>query len=336
MSKKNTSNKSTSFSEFTQSDEDLMLISNLKDLAMRSGFDLLKLMNKKERVYEGKTYHLQIATSESLTGGLIFSTLTDIPYLGYLKYGGFMVYDTNAKRVFNQVRATDLYTYDCAKEMAIGILKNSNATLGVSVSGNAMAFPLALKQQGEVFIGIAAYNSENSIFCKSYQVKLCDIQDIKDICKEWKNAHELNTVEGKEEVSKFPTRNSTTNISQAIRYLTAYYAYEQCKNFIKNNSNNIKIPKHVIARYKSDVISQPRFDLPYQVDSSKNIEIIELPDNSLIKPKKKSTLTVTPRVINNNKTHRQKIYNTAIAAINKFKNITRKRPIVAKKSIKFN
>ena len=74
-------------------------------------------------------HDLSLATAESLTGGLIFSTLVDMPLGGSTKYGCFSVYDTDAKRIFLGVTAPDVYTHRCATEMAVGVLKNSNARL---------------------------------------------------------------------------------------------------------------------------------------------------------------------------------------------------------------
>ena len=68
-------------------------------------------------------YDLSLATAESLTRGLIFSTLVDMPLGGSTKYGCFSVYDTDAKRIFLGVNAGDLYTHRCATEMAVGVLK---------------------------------------------------------------------------------------------------------------------------------------------------------------------------------------------------------------------
>ena len=79
--------------------------------------DLLRILV--DRTGTGKP--IQIATSESLTGGLIMSTLVDIPFGGQHKYGSTVVYDTNAKRVLNNVTVEDVYTHRCAMEMAIGL-----------------------------------------------------------------------------------------------------------------------------------------------------------------------------------------------------------------------
>lgn len=80
----------------------------------------------------------QVVTAESLTGGLIFSTLANIPYGGGHKYGAFSVYDTDAKRIFLGVKAPDVYTRQCAAEMAAGALRHSNASMAIAVTGNAM------------------------------------------------------------------------------------------------------------------------------------------------------------------------------------------------------
>jgi nicotinamide mononucleotide (NMN) deamidase PncC len=111
---------------------------------------------------------LQVATAESLTAGLIFATLGDIPMAGAHKYGSFSVYDTDAKRMFLGVHAPDVYTHRCATEMALGVLRNSNATLAIAVSGNAMPAQAYVDPSksleasgtlklGEVFISIAGY-----------------------------------------------------------------------------------------------------------------------------------------------------------------------------------
>jgi len=112
-------------------------IMELKNQATKKGYDLLKFIDEYNKKLS-KDKYLQIATSESLTCGLIMSTLVDIPYLGYIKYGGFGVYDTDAKRVFNNVSVDNVYTHKCAYQMAVGVLKNSNATIAIAVTGNAM------------------------------------------------------------------------------------------------------------------------------------------------------------------------------------------------------
>ena len=83
------------------------------------------------------------------------STIVDIPWCGWAKYGYTGVYDTDAKRVFNGVGVDDVYTQRCAKEMAVGLLKNSNATIALAVTGNAMPDPDKVQKLGEVFIGVA-------------------------------------------------------------------------------------------------------------------------------------------------------------------------------------
>jgi nicotinamide mononucleotide (NMN) deamidase PncC len=156
------------FDELMPSKKSSKTILAIKRKATEKGYELLKLMNEKtkwknsdDRISNDK--YLQIATSESLTCGLIMSTLVDIPWGGYMKYGGFGVYDTDAKRVFNKVSVDDVYTHKCASEMAIGVLKNSNATIAISVTGNAMPFNDHVQMLGEVFIGIAGYDSEGKI-----------------------------------------------------------------------------------------------------------------------------------------------------------------------------
>ena len=130
--------------------------------AHKAAYNLLQFLGNLYRK-SGETF--QVATSESLTGGLIFSTLVDIPFGGAHKYGGFAVYDTDAKRVFNGVTVDDVYTHKCATEMAVGVLNNSHASIAIAVTGNAMPYQNNeedMKKLGEVFIGLACYVNENN------------------------------------------------------------------------------------------------------------------------------------------------------------------------------
>ena len=222
-------------------------IQKIKYEALREGFKLLKLINSmavwadKKKDPKSVDKYLQIATTESLTCGLIMSTLVDIPWGGFMKYGGFGVYDTDAKRVFNKVSVDDVYTHKCAAEMAIGVLKNSNATIAIAVTGNAMPVNEHVDMLGEVFIGIAGYDEINNIVYITKSINACidtENSNMKDICKKW---YETIKVQ-----KKFNSRNETAAISQEIRYYTVMKAYELCIEFI--NKLNPIVPDEIIER----------------------------------------------------------------------------------------
>jgi PncC family amidohydrolase len=88
------------------------------------------LQNLKER-------QLNVATAESLTSGMIASSLVNIPLYGAYVYGGFATYDSDAKRKLLGVRVGDVYTRECALEMAAGTLIHSRALVSVAVTGKA-------------------------------------------------------------------------------------------------------------------------------------------------------------------------------------------------------
>lgn len=92
------------------------------------------LQNLKER-------HLNVATAESLTCGMIVSSLVNVPFYGRYVYGGFATYDSDAKRKFLGVRVGDVYTRECALEMAAGTLMHSRALVSVAVTGEAGPVP---------------------------------------------------------------------------------------------------------------------------------------------------------------------------------------------------
>ena len=114
-------------------------IQQYRQKAAKSAIDLINTLTGS---------NIQVATAESLTGGLIMSTLVDIPAGGWHKYGCVGVYDTDAKRVFLGVETKELYNHTCAKEMAVGLLCNSNATLAISVTGNSAPYPGDMKKLG--------------------------------------------------------------------------------------------------------------------------------------------------------------------------------------------
>ena len=108
-----------------QFENDLLRFEDRVELAKATSHELAAAL-----LHKLAARNLQVAIAESLTGGGIFSTLVDVPFAGACKYGCFGVYDTDAKRVFLGVTEPDVYTLNCASQMAIGILRNSNATLG--------------------------------------------------------------------------------------------------------------------------------------------------------------------------------------------------------------
>ena len=172
----------------------------------------------------------------------MMSTLIKIPRGGLHKYGCFGVYDTDAKRVFNTVKTDDVYTHKCAKEMAVGLLKNSNATLGLAVTGNAMPRPVDKNRLGEVFIGIAGYiqkGGETKIKHKTVVINNClDIveEGVQKVCGKWFNQTTAESV-------SFAETSLTYTVSLLIRNYTTAKAFEECKTFI--NANELISPDFI-------------------------------------------------------------------------------------------
>ena len=221
-------------------EEDRTIITEIEDKVLESGYELLKTVSEK---YEKEGIILQIATTESLTAGLIMSSLVKLPIAGWLKYGCFGVYDTDAKRVFNSVTVDDVYTHTCAKQMAIGMLKNSTATFAIAVTGNAMPYFDDLNKLGEVFIGIASYNDDEIIYAtESINGCLDDGDDtfekIEKKCKSW--------LQSQPDKNTFAKRSDTATISLLIRNYTAYAAMKMAVDFI--NTNKLKTPLFIQTR----------------------------------------------------------------------------------------
>ena len=231
-------------------------IENLKLSSQQAAYNLLVKLEQISNV-NGKWKPHQIATSESLTAGLIMSTIVDIPWCRWAKYGCTGVYDTDAKRVFNGVAIDDVYTQRCAKEMAIGLLKNSNATIALAVTGNAMPDPKEVKKLGEVFIGVAGYSAENEIVYQTKSINSCiesrgDYPVFEFLCKRWFDDMKETR---NNPTAPFPDRRDTAVISQEIRYYTATRAMEFCLEFLNKNRgrNNLLIsPKFIKDRKREN------------------------------------------------------------------------------------
>jgi nicotinamide mononucleotide (NMN) deamidase PncC len=251
-----------------------------------AGYELLKTLDGLLFTDEngaGST-KLQIITSESLTAGLIFSILVNIPIGGAMKYGSFSVYDTDAKRVFDGVAVENVYTHKCAAQMAIGNLQNSNATLSIAVTGNAMpnqTDSTNMKQLGEVFIGIASYvkvdgqikikvetsvhnlcrksvssstlsdTEENHKSCKLFYDTVTHEQEIGKILNHVKTTRSdslsLNmTVDQLEKIyNGYNDFEMTSLVSNLLRHKTAEKAFIVAKDYVDKNNSIIIIPSFI-------------------------------------------------------------------------------------------
>jgi nicotinamide-nucleotide amidase len=238
------------------------VVEKSKNDAHSAAYDIIKLLSAKSS--KGNT--LQVATAESLTGGYMFSTLVDVPIGGAVKYGCFSVYDTDAKRIFLGVEVEDVYTHACAKEMAIGVLKNSNATLAVAVTGNAMPWQGAgseheIKKLGEVFIGVAGYVGESEIVSRTWAMNFCNQpQRGSAMCSIW-----YNTVLGENSLARVvPTSPEyrkqldgyneffvTGMVASYIRAQTTAQAFRYACDFVQ--THNLIVPDRVkTSRVDSD------------------------------------------------------------------------------------
>jgi len=139
--------------------------------------------------------------------------------------------------------------------MAIGVLKNSNATIAIAVTGNAMPLNEHVDMIGEVFIGIAGYNQDGKIIYETTALNACktddhDLDKFKQTCSDW-----YDTIKRKK---TWNPRDRTATVSKEIRYYTALKAYEQCINFIKKY--NPSVPDEILQRKETNATPLSLFE----------------------------------------------------------------------------
>jgi len=110
-----------------------------------------------------------LSVAESCTGGLISAAITELPGASKIFDRAFITYSNAAKQNMLGVTPQTLHSHgavssQCAEEMAIGALKNSLATIAISVTG--IAGPNSdstVKPVGLVYIALAYKDSTDAI-----------------------------------------------------------------------------------------------------------------------------------------------------------------------------
>lgn len=171
-------------------------------------------------------YRLNIITAESLTAGMITKTLVDVPGDGAVVYGGYSVYDTDAKRQMINVSTEGVYSHKTAAQMARGALLNSRAMVSLAVTGNAMPYPEHKNLMGEVFIGIAI-RMKTKIMVETKRVNICDNPNVEKTCNDWKNLSIKSP--------NIPSWQHTSMLADYVRQATVVEAL----NFTLETLNNI-------------------------------------------------------------------------------------------------
>ena len=101
-----------------------------------------------------------IASAESCTGGMLSSSITDIPGSSAIFECGFVTYSNISKMKLLNVNQITLETFgavseEVAAEMAIGALKNSKANIAISITGIAGPGGSDTKPEGMVCFSVA-------------------------------------------------------------------------------------------------------------------------------------------------------------------------------------
>ena len=113
-----------------------------------------------ELVHRLATAGLTVATAESLTGGLLGATLTDVPGASRVFLGGVVAYATAVKQELlgvpeDLLAAHGAVSAECAGAMASGVRDLLGASYGVSTTGVAGPDPQEGHPAGTVWIAVA-------------------------------------------------------------------------------------------------------------------------------------------------------------------------------------
>lgn len=112
-----------------------------------------------------------VSVAESCTGGLLGAKLTSIPGISSIFKGGIIAYSNEIKEKILSVKEETLrvngaVSSQTAKEMAYGVRRLFNTTIGISITGIAgPSGGTPEKPVGTVWLGIS---SENQLEAKLY------------------------------------------------------------------------------------------------------------------------------------------------------------------------
>ena len=123
--------------------------------------------NESARILETLRSHSQtLATAESLSGGLLGATLTQVPGSSDVYLGGVIAYDVKIKRELLSV-APELITQHgvvssaVALAMAVGVCARTGSDWSISTTGVAGPGPSDGVPAGRVWIAVSGPNSLN-------------------------------------------------------------------------------------------------------------------------------------------------------------------------------
>jgi len=111
-------------------------------------------------IAKAKAANVTIAAAESCTGGLVAAALTNCPGSSAVFDRGFVTYSNAAKVEMLGVSGATISSFgavsrEVAEEMSLGALRNSDATLAVSITGIAGPGGSDHKPEGRVCFCIA-------------------------------------------------------------------------------------------------------------------------------------------------------------------------------------
>lgn len=112
---------------------------------------------------------LTLSCAESCTGGLIAKSITDVAGCSSVFYGGVVSYDNSVKMGVLGVKSATLdsygaVSYETACEMALGVKRALNTSIGISTTGIAgPGGATPNKPVGTVYIGIAFGSTVNAL-----------------------------------------------------------------------------------------------------------------------------------------------------------------------------
>lgn len=115
-----------------------------------------------------KERKMTVAACESLTGGMICSTLVDVPGASAVVRGGFVTYQTDTKTLLAGVPAAliaekGVVSADVARAMAEGTLHRLGADIAVSATGMASPGNPDEPPAGTVYVGVATARGVRAI-----------------------------------------------------------------------------------------------------------------------------------------------------------------------------